>query len=72
MKTLAAVMMLLGGGAYYWCSQQASALEPVPHGVEIVDALKYYPAARFEVGRYAGMACFATGLVLFFMPSGRA
>jgi hypothetical protein len=72
MKKVGLAFVLIGGGLFFWCGQQLEGLDPVPQGVEPLDALKYYPAARFETGRYAGMAVLATGLLLFFMPTGRA
>jgi hypothetical protein len=72
MRTFGLIAIIVGGALYFWCTEAEKGVEPLPPGVEAIDAVRRYPMGRLELGRYAGVAVGATGLLLVFMPTGRA
>ena len=70
MRTFGLALVILGIAGFIWCGGELSGLEPVPEGTSIGKSLEY-KSGRLEVGRYAGMASAALGLLLVLAPQGR-
>ncbi len=72
MRKVGLVLLVVGGALYWWCAQAERGVEELPPGIEPFEAVTRYPMGRLELGRYGGVAMAATGLLLVFMPTGRA
>jgi hypothetical protein len=70
MRNFGLALVVLGIAAFIWCSHEMNGLDPVPEETSITKSLEY-KSGRMEVGRYAGMATAALGLLLVLAPQGR-
>jgi hypothetical protein len=67
-------VFLLGAGlaAWVWCGERAEQLGTPPQGMDAIEALRDYPGARMEMGRWLGAGAAVLGLIVMVMPRGRS
>jgi hypothetical protein len=70
MRTFGYVLLIAGCFAAYQCHQRMQSLPPLPEGYNIEQSLST-DRGKMEVGRFAGAAVAAIGLVLAFFPEGK-
>jgi hypothetical protein len=70
MRTFGLLLLVAGIAGFFYCSSQLEKLDPVPEDLSITQALKY-PAGKMEMGRFAGAAVGAVGVLFLMFPQGR-
>ena len=71
MRNVGAIFILIGIIGFLYAGAQLEKLEPVPAGTSVEDGLRYYPAGRWEIVRYAAAGSVGLGLLLAMFPKGR-
>ncbi len=70
MRNFGGILLLLGVLGFFYASAQTNKFEPAPDGLSVRESLQY-PAARWELVRYASAGGAAIGLLLAMFPKGR-
>ena len=67
-------IFLIGGGlaAWFFLGEQARTMETPPASVDPIEALRYYPGARMQLGSWLGAGAAVLGLIVLVMPKGRS
>jgi hypothetical protein len=69
-RTFGLILIGVGIALYYVSNQRLAEEGPVPPGLSIEESLEY-PAARYEIGEYAGAMLGGLGVLLMMFPKGR-
>ena len=70
MRNTGAILLLLGILGFFYASGRKGDAEPLPEGLSVSESLSY-PAARWDMARYACAATAGFGLLLAMFPKGR-
>jgi hypothetical protein len=71
MRNFGLSLMLIGAIGFLYCSSEIEHTEPMPPNVDVVEGVRFYPRGRLEVGRFAGVAGVAIGLLMAAASKGR-
>lgn len=70
MRNFGLILMVSCGLGFFYAGERQHAEAPAPPGLELSAALQY-PAARWELVRYATATGAFVGLLMAFFPKGR-